>query len=48
MDEYREVNREMEEIIEKRMDQTNANQNWNYDKEVGRSLQQQPFKYQPV
>ena len=48
MNEYKEVNREMEGIIDSRMERTIQNQEWNYNKEVGKGLMQAPFKYQQV
>jgi hypothetical protein len=48
MDEYKEVEKEMNEIIDKRLEGTSLNHQWNYNKEIGKSVQQQPFKYQKV
>lgn len=38
----------MDEIIDKRKDAIIRNHQWDYNKEVGKNLQLQPFKYQKV
>lgn len=48
MDEYKEVEKEMNEIIDKRMEATSLNHQWDYNRELSKTLQAQPFKYQNV
>lgn len=48
MDEYKEVEKQMNEIIDKRMGATSLNHQWDYNKQLGKTLQSQPFKYQNV
>lgn len=38
----------MGEIIDKRKEGTIEQQKWDYNREVGKSLQAQPFKFQKV